>query len=179
MEPRSRMAALALVAGLLVMPRAGASPQQPSSPSEAQSGATKSAPAAEATDRAAKSDPSSPTQNVKLKVLIAGLGRGGCDVEVKPGNRSCRFKPQAQHVGAPGELSFQFKDVEVRGADRNCTFAITVREAGQPSKTIYRGYRMPANGAQPGGTAAAQTFTCYMNSPSKLADLDRTDRVRQ
>jgi hypothetical protein len=116
---------------------------------------------------------------VKLKLLIAGLGRSGCDVDVKPGNRSCRFKPQTQHVGSAGELSFQFKDIEVRGADRNCTFAITVREAGQASKTIYRGFRLPARNASTPAATVAQTFTCFMNSPSKLADFERADRTRQ
>lgn len=176
MEPRSRMAALVLAAGSFVMPLAGASARQADARKDAAPGVSKAATVAEAKGQA---DPQGGAQSVKLKLLIAGLGREGCDVEVKPGNRGCRFKPQVQHVGAPGEISFQFKDVEVRGADRNCTFAITVREAGQSSKTIYRGFRMPARAVQPGAAAAPQTFTCYMNSPSKLAEVERTDRIRR
>lgn len=175
MEPRSRMAALVLAAGTLVMPLAGASPQQAGQKGTPPA-ASKPATVAEAQGHA---EDQAGTQYVKLKLLISGLGREGCDVEVKPGNRSCRFKPQVRHVGAPGELSLQFKDVEVLGADRNCTFAITVREAGQSSKTIYRGFRMPVRPAQAGAAPAPQTFTCYMNSPSKLAEVERTDRVRQ
>jgi hypothetical protein len=166
------MAALVLTAGLGLLPRAGTWAQD----------ATRDRadrPASEA-PKAAEAEPASPdSQAVKLKLLIAGLGRDGCDVEVKPGNRSCKFKTQVQHVGSPGELSFQFKDVEVRGADRNCTFAITVREAGQSAKTIYRGFRLPAHGPKDEAASVVQSFTCFMNSPSKLADLQRTDRTRQ
>jgi hypothetical protein len=116
---------------------------------------------------------------VELNLLIAGLGRGGCDVEVKPGNRSCRFQAKSQHVASNGKASFVFRDVEIRGAERNCSFGITVREPGQPPKTIYRGFRLAARVA--GGTSgqAPQSFTCYVNSPSKLAGLDRTERARQ
>ena len=46
------------------------------------------------------------TQTVELNLLIAGLGREGCEVEIKPGNRSCRFQPQqpARRVAGQGEF---------------------------------------------------------------------------
>jgi hypothetical protein len=116
---------------------------------------------------------------VELNLMIAGLGRGGCDVEVKPGNRSCRFQPKSQHVASSGKASFVFRDVEIRGADRNCSFRITVREPGQPPKTIYRGFRLATRGPARFSNQAPQSFTCYVNSPSKLAGLDRTERSRQ
>src|SRR5262249_34351123 len=100
-----------------------------------------------ATSRNAERSPETAPANrqpVELNLMIAGLGKSGCEVEVKPGNRSCRFKPQEQHVNSVGKVSFVFKDVELRGADRNCAFAITVREAGQAPKTIYRGFRLSA-----------------------------------
>jgi hypothetical protein len=115
---------------------------------------------------------------VELHLMIAGLGRDGCDVEVKPGTRSCRFQPQTQHVAPHGKASLVFRDVEFRGADRNCSFAITVREAGQAPRTIYRGYRMPSR-IDPARPAATPSFTCFMTSPSKLAGLVRSDRIRQ
>jgi hypothetical protein len=118
---------------------------------------------------------------IELNLMIAGLGRDGCDVEVKPGTRSCRFQPQTQHVASHGKASLVFRDVEFRGADRNCSFAITVREAGQAPRTIYRGFRMSSR-VDPARPAATPSFTCFMTSPSKLAGLarsDRTDRTRQ
>jgi hypothetical protein len=135
-------------------------------------------------DRARVSDSqprSAEGQSVELTLLIAGLGRDGCDVEIKPGNRGCRFTPQTQHVGSQGKANFQFRDVELRGADHNCSFAITVREPGQVPRTIYRGFRMssPTAPAPHKAGKPSNSFTCYMNSPSKLANLGRTDRVRQ
>jgi hypothetical protein len=37
-------------------------------------------------------------RTVQLTLRIGGLGDEGCDVEVKPGNASCRFKKQSHHV---------------------------------------------------------------------------------
>jgi hypothetical protein len=116
---------------------------------------------------------------VKLNLMIAGLGRMGCDVDVKPGNRSCRFRPQTVHVGTDGAASFLFRDVEVRGADHNCMFSITIREAGRDPRTVFRGLRMASRAADATPTKSAQSFTCYVNSPSKLAGLERADRARQ
>jgi hypothetical protein len=119
------------------------------------------------------------TKPVELNLMIAGLGKDGCEVEVRPGSRSCRFKPQEQHVNSVGKASFVLKDVELRGADRNCTFAITVREPGQAPKTIYRGFRLSTKPDSPRTASASHSFTCFMNSPSRLAGLDRPDQTRQ
>jgi hypothetical protein len=116
---------------------------------------------------------------VELTLLIAGLGRDGCDVDIKPGNRSCRFSAQTQHVSPQGKANFQFRDVVLRGADHNCSFAITVREPGQTPKTIYRGFRVSSQAAQEKPGKTSNSFTCYMNSPSKLANLGRADRITQ
>ncbi len=177
MELRSWMAAITFTAGLISVPLVVASSQGPA-PNADRPAAPVSPETPKQTPATAESkEPATPAHQLKLELLIAGLGRGGCEVEVKPGNRSCRFKPQAQHVESKGKVSFQFKDIEVRASDRNCTFAITVREAGKESKTIYRGFRLPAKVTA--ASALNQTFTCYMNSPSKLADLERTDRTRR
>ena len=116
---------------------------------------------------------------MELNLLIAGLGRDGCEVEIKPGNRSSRFKPLSDHVGPTGKGTFVFRDVEVLGADRYCSFAVTMREPGQAPKTIFRGFRIATRATPSGSPTGAQSFTCYMNSPSKLAGLDRTDRTRR
>jgi hypothetical protein len=107
---------------------------------------------------------------VELQLMIAGLGSSGCDVEIKPGSRSCRFKPQHQHVNTQGRGRFLIKDVELRGADRNCIFAITLKEPGEASRTIYRGFRMTTS-----PSAGTQAFTCYTNSPSRLARLEKPE----
>ncbi len=110
--------------------------------------------------------------------MIAGLGRAGCDVEIKPGNRSCRFRavgengPAARHHVAPeGKAKLELRDVELRGADRTCTVAITVYESGQGPKTVYRGFRLPQRAGDGAVSASAPVpvFTCYLSSPSKLA----------
>jgi hypothetical protein len=116
---------------------------------------------------------------VELNVMIAGLGRDGCDVEVKPGNRGSRFQAQTLHVRSQGKARFLFRDIELRGADRTCTFAITVRETGQASRTIYRGFRITPRADADRAAPGAQSFTCFMSSPSKLAGLTRSDRTRQ
>src|SRR5205807_10668828 len=132
---------------------------------------------------AAAKDPGKPdgstTHPVELNVMIAGLGRDGCDIDVKPGNRGSRFQAQTLHVRSQGKAKFMFRDIELRGADRTCTFAITVREAGQTSRTIYRGFRIAPRAASEGATSGLQAFTCFMSSPSKLAGLTRSDQARQ
>ena len=180
MQLRSWMATLVLAAGtsfLLELPvraqQAGPDqgPTKAGSPDQARS---QGAPVA--TDKTAQPPGAHP---VELILAIAGLGRDGCEVEVKPGNRGSRFQPQSQHIGASGKASFVFRDVEVRGADHNCSFAITVRESGRAPKTIYRGFRIASRVAPGTSPTAVQSFTCYMNSPSKLAGLDRPDRTRR
>jgi hypothetical protein len=124
--------------------------------------------------------PDGPTSHpVELNVMIAGLGRDGCDVEVKPGNRGSRFQAQTMHVRSQGKARFLFRDIELRGADRTCTFAITVRETGQSSRTIYRGFRISPHADADRKASGPQAFTCFMSSPSKLAGLARSDQTRQ
>jgi hypothetical protein len=125
---------------------------------------------------------------VQLDLVIAGLGQAGCDVEVKPGNASCKFRAlnergaeAGQHVPSDGRAHLQLRDVELRGADRTCTVAITVREPGQASKTIYRGFRIAPPRSIPGKPAASTAnpaVTCYLTSPSKLARVEE-GRVRK
>jgi len=124
--------------------------------------------------------PTANAQTVELTLMIAGLGQDGCQVEIKPGNQSCRFQPQHLRVESQGKAKFVFRDIELRGADRNCTFAITIHEAGQASRTIYRGFRIASRPApSPATQGAPQSFTCYMNSPSKLAGLGPTGPTRR
>jgi hypothetical protein len=103
---------------------------------------------------------------IQLNLVVAGLGTKGCDVEVKPANASCKFRPSAiEHVSSDGRAAIKLRDVELRGADKTCTMAITVREPGQPPQTIYRGFR--PGSSKPG---TIPSFTCYVSS--KLAGVD-------
>jgi hypothetical protein len=191
MRARSWMAALALIAGTLIFVGQAlrASGQSETTTQEkAEASAGKQA----ETKGEAKDDSrpaSSLTTAMHLKLAIAGLGRDGCDVEVKPGNASCRFRivnvtengdvfkkgaEGPQHVSSNGYAFMELREIQLRGADRTCTVAITVREPGQTARTVYRGFRL-ATKAEAGAPASAgklPMFTCYLNSPSKIARLD-------
>ena len=107
---------------------------------------------------------------IQLNLVIAGLGTEGCDVEVKPANAGCKFRPSSgEHVASDGRATIKLRDVELRGADKTCTMAITVREPGQPPHTIYRGFR-------PGSSksGAVPSFTCFVSSRLAGADAKTT-----
>jgi hypothetical protein len=190
MRARSWMAALALIAGTSIavgraMPASSPiedhgqeQPQQDDRPA-ARSQTTDAKPA------------DKPIKAVVLILEIAGLSPEGCDVEVKPGNASCRFqainmtknggnleraKEGAQHVSSLGKAVLELQNVELRGADRTCTVAITVRESGQTPKTVYRGFRLPARpeAGLPASVNQVPTFTCYLSSPSKVANVEQS-----
>jgi hypothetical protein len=113
---------------------------------------------------------------VKLELQITGLGRNGCEVEIKPGHAGCEFPTVVKQVDgpagstAPGARTIIPLDpimARSTNADHDCAFAITIREAGQPPKTFRRGIRLtpkPEN-----GTVPVQTLTCYLPSPSLAA----------
>jgi hypothetical protein len=192
MRVRSWMAALALIVGTSIavgraMPAASATrePGQgqapPADPSKGNSQAQ--------TTRPKQSD--EPIKSILLRLEIAGLGHAGCDVEVAPGNPSCKFsvinlksegdklvrgKDGVQHVSSVGHAAVELRSVELRGADRTCTVKITVHESGQPPKVVYRGFRIPVH--PPAGTTAAQnqslSFTCLLSAASKMANVDQT-----
>ncbi len=165
MRARSRMAALALIVGTSIAagPESSAQDRRPANPQ---------------------------TRTAKLNLVIAGLGRNGCDVEIKPGNASCKFRAlnekgeeQRQHITSSGMATLDLADIELRGADRTCSVAITVLEPGQPAKTIYRGFRLSSHPEGEGMTAAKKsavpTFTCYLSSPSKLARGVTESKIRK
>jgi hypothetical protein len=110
---------------------------------------------------------------VQLNLVIAGLGREGCDVDVKPANPGCKFRVASpQHVPSHGRAAVDLRDVELRGADHTCTVAITLREAGQTPKTIYRGFRLTTRATPPPANSTIPSFTCYLSS--RLAGVDAT-----
>ncbi len=88
--------------------------------------------------------PATKTNTVYLQLRIAGLDRGGCDVEVKPSNSACQFKTVRQHVDQSGKQVVRIDNVTTTSADRECGFSITIREAGQANRTVRRGLRLAA-----------------------------------
>jgi hypothetical protein len=175
------MAALALIVGALIAVGRAMPALVSSSPTQDQVQAQDDKKPEPREQAGNPKPPESRIPTVQLNLVIAGLTRDGCDVEVKPGNGSCKFNALyergvngRQHVSSDGRAKLQLRDVELRGADRTCTVAITVREPGQPVKTIYRGFRLPARSdrAASSTTTAVPIFTCYLSSPSKLARAD-------
>ncbi len=175
MRARSWMAALALIGASSILIGRGLSAQgagraqEASPPKSAASPPAKSSPDSDRGTSAGSptAPPSSPSlPSIELDLAIAGLGSDGCDVEVKPANPSCKFRPTpSKHVSSDGHAKIELKDVELRGADRTCTVAITVREPGQPPQTIYRGFRTSRSKA-----AAVPSFKCFISS--RLAGVD-------
>lgn len=149
MQGRSRMAALAGVAGTILLFAAA---------------------------RGATAEDKIVVKRVDLELRIAGLGRAGCDVEVKPGHPGCRFEKVTQHIDADGAGTVRIKDLECRNADRDCSFTITVKEPGQVDNTVRRGFRLAVS--EPGQPAPTPSFACFINSPSRLAraEAERTRR---
>jgi hypothetical protein len=182
MRARSWMAALAVIVGTTIAlePELLAQDRSPTD----QTGQSRDSKPAETQSTKGKRNPAdSRSRTAKLNLVIAGLGRDGCDVEIKPGNASCKFRAlnengaeSRQHVSSAGKATLDLMDIELRGADRTCSVAITVHEPGQPAKTIYRGFRLSARTegeAVPAmKTAAIPSFTCYLSSPSKLTRVD-------
>jgi hypothetical protein len=114
---------------------------------------------------------------VTLELRIAGVGRNGCDVEIKPGHAGCSFRTRSQHLEGQsgwGKLDLKFDDVQSTSADRDCSFTITIHETGQADRTVHRGLRLAPS--KPGQPAQVQKLTCLLNSPSMLARSDRTRR---
>jgi hypothetical protein len=180
MRVRSWMAALALIGASSILIGRGLSAQGTGRGQEANSAKAIEAkkPREKAADPSPKGDkPGSGAENpresasnlpsIKLDVAIAGLGREGCDVEVKPANPSCKFRPSpTRHVESDGHAMIELRDVELRGADKMCAVAITVREPGQPPQTIYRAFR--TSPAKPG--SGPPPFKCFISS--RLAGVE-------
>jgi hypothetical protein len=177
MRARSWMAALALIGGTSILIGRGLSAQSPGRAQEASPSKEAKRPQEKTRADSAKDEPKSgspaekkgsgsPVPKVQLHLAIAGLGAEGCDVEVKPANPSCKFRPSpSKHVSSDGHATIELSDVELRGADKTCTMAITVREPGQLPQTVYRGFRLSS--PKPG---IVPNFTCFISS--KLAGVD-------
>lgn len=185
MRARSWMAALALFVVTSIAVKLELMAQDPS-PTDKAVSAREPQPADPHSAKGTLKPSDSRSRAAKLNLVIAGLGQNGCDVEIKPGNPSCKFRvinengtDSRQHVSSSGKATLDLLDIELRGANRTCSIAITVHEPGQPAKTIYRGFRLSARAERDGASttkaAPVPTFTCYLSSPSKVTRIVDTD----
>jgi hypothetical protein len=206
MRARSWMAALALIAGTSIVvgrampalvPSAAADQDQIQAPDEKKAATSnrsesdeskkdkapdpgQNAIKAKTRSRPAETKPrASSGRSVEVDLVIAGLGRDGCDVDVKPANASCKFrafdgrgKEGRQHVSSDGRAKIELRDVELRGADRTCTVAITVSEKDRPAKTYYRGFRLAPVAETANASKEAAPIGLYLRSPPKVARSD-------
>lgn len=177
------MAALTLVAASAAAPAAFADDKTtppPSVPAMKAPAAEKTAAAGKAAARPAgpkapESAKAGDGRQVKLEVLVAGLGAQGCDVEVKPAHPACTFRPAPpMHMDRSGQiLPIVLEDVETRSADRDCTFAITLKTPGQADRTFHRGVRLET------APRGVQSLRCYFSSTSKLAKAAEPEPTRK
>jgi hypothetical protein len=208
MRARSWMAALALIAGTSIVvgrampalaPSAAADQDQGQAPGDKKAATSTRSEADESkkdkgqdpgqnaktaetrSQSALTKPPTGSSRSVSVNLVIAGLGREGCDVEVKPANASCRFravdnqgKEGRSHVSSDGRAKMELRDVELRGADRTCTVAITIHEKGRPAKTTYRGFRLApqADSTKDSMPAARSSIMFYVRSPSTVVRSD-------
>lgn len=130
--------------------------------------------------RAGDEAPAAVVNKVTLTLRITGLGRDGCEVEIKPGHAACEFETQTKKVQyggqAQGELTLAGLPVKSLSPDRDCQFTITIKETGQPPRTVRRGIRLVA--PAPGAATPEQTFKVYLRSPSLAARDDAERRVK-
>ena len=145
MQSRSWMAALTLAAGTLLV---------------------------HSTQAPAAADPV--VNQVRLELQISGLGRGACDVEIKPGHPGCEFPAVVKRITNPvaqsdSKVVVRLDPILARStnADHDCAFAITIREPGKEPKTFHRGIRLTQRTSD--GPIPTQSLTCYLTSPSLAA----------
>jgi hypothetical protein len=116
--------------------------------------------------------PDGVVNKVTLELQISGLGRAGCEVQVKPGHAGCQFDPVVEKVGrgqVGDRVILRLDPILAKSthADRECAFAITIKEPGKPPRTSRRGLRLAAG--TPDRPIPSQSLTCYLSSPSLAA----------
>ena len=113
---------------------------------------------------------------VTLALRVTGLGREGCEVEIKPGHHACDFKPIKKKLEWHGREEFRDIVVKSTSADHDYLFAITIKEPGKPDVTVKRGAVLSV--AKDGKPAPPQLFECWVRSASLASKDDATKKVR-
>ncbi len=122
------------------------------------------------------------TNTVRLDLQIAGVGREGCTVTIKPAHPGCTFPEVVKRIDQADPAGVVRLDpiaiaATSTGADRDCAFAITIREPNRPDKTYKRAIRLAA--VQPGKPAPVQSLACYLSSPSRPATAAKEKPARR
>ena len=153
MPRRSRMAALAIVAAMIVT--AG---------------------------RALADDGPVPVEKtVYLELQVSGVGTEGCKIEIKPGHPTSKFKTVEKKISSDDVRDVIRLDpipivATATGGDHDCSFAITIKEPNKPAKTIRRGIVLAPTAE--GETSSSQVLKVYLNAPS-LAAKDEKARTKK
>ena len=122
--------------------------------------------------------------SVQLNLVIAGLGPKGCDVQVKPGNASCKFSPVYEKRGENRQFVAALT-AEPASSCATSSFAAPTERSQSPSRSANQaklqersiavsGSRASPRRKVPTHPATAPAFTCYLSSPSKLAKADES-----
>ena len=118
-----------------------------------------------------------PVENtVKLEIHIAGLGREGGKLTIKPAHPGCQFRPVEMTIpkgmGAGAEV-VKLKPVAVSArttaADRDCSFEITLSEPGREPKVYRRGLRLNPPAPDDATPTPARTLKCYLPATAVAA----------
>jgi hypothetical protein len=99
---------------------------------------------------------------IKLELRIAGLGKDGCEVEIKPAHAACEFDVIKQKVDRRGFLDPTPFLAKSASADHDCTFAIVIREPGKPPRTLRRGIRLDPQ--VDGASVPKRRLPCYVSA---------------
>ena len=117
---------------------------------------------------------------VALTLRITGVGKDGCEIEVKPGHAACEFEPVTKKITelrqGQAQITLDLAKVRSTSPDRDCQFSITIKEPNQPPRVVRRGIRLVAPAA--GVALPEQTFVCYLRSPSLAAKDEAERRLR-
>jgi hypothetical protein len=170
MQGRSWMAALALATGAALVSFA----QDPKAAAPAEQGGVDKKP------KSAAPAEQGVVNKVYLVIRVNGLGREGCEVELKPGHAGCKFKPVTKKMkcgdGGFGEVVVEDFEVRSTRVDRDCLFSVTIKEPGLPARTSTRPLRLD----RPTATKAvpAHEMVLMLQAPSLAARDDLNKRVK-
>jgi hypothetical protein len=112
---------------------------------------------------------------VSLTLVISGLKQGDAEVEIRPGNGLCKFKPQTRKLNSRGEsyIKVEVPDLAIQtaNANRECSLSITVRESGEGTRFTRRGFRLAAD-----AHTQTQAMTYYLNATALAMKVEDTGR---
>ncbi len=109
--------------------------------------------------------------HVNLELKMDGMGDEGCEVVIKPGHPSSKFR-QVQVKFGPGTAKEKYESYKVpftivaqsTSADRDCSFEVIIKEPGKPDRSYQRGLRLAVR--EEGKPIPVKSPTFYLTAPS-------------